>query len=498
MKNFKIIKGVGLIITCLILATSCDEAFLDRKPYGDIASDDFYTTEKKLEIAAVGLYGTLQNFYNPHYPSIAELPADNASDGSGVSTNTGQLDKFTIIPNNGILSGAWTNAYRSILQSNKILESLPVVDFMDENKKIQIEGEARFVRALNYFNLARMFGKVPLDTVVLTQQQARQSIRNEVEDIYEVIIHDLKLASGQLPEEYTGNNIGRATKWAALSLLGKIYLTNHQFSEAAEPLHEVIESERFILLSNFADIFEPNNANHAESIFEIQFEGGTLGEGSRWSFTSHPRVLQEAMKISAGNSLIPTSHIYNAFNDNDEVQNPSPRYSATIGTMNYPGASGNILSARHVKKHYMDHTMQNQSDDNWPLIRYADVLLMYAEALNEISATPPAEAIGYVNQIRRRAFGLPINGISVRDLPISQTEDQYTFREAIQHERRLELAFEGHRWFDLVRTDTYQAVMNSHFGSSSPYKVEAYHKLFPVPQQEIDINPLLKPNNEGY
>ena len=146
----------------------------------------------------------------------------------------------------------------------------------------------------------------------------------------------------------------------------------------------------------------------------------------------------------------------------------------------------------------MDHTMQNQSDDNWPLLRYADVLLMYAEALNETSGTPPQEAIELVNQIRRRAFGLPQNAISARDLWPSMTADTESFRNAIYLERRLELAFEGHRWFDLIRTGTYQTVMNSHFGSSSPYKVESYHRLFPVPQQEIDINPLLKPNNEGY
>ena len=146
----------------------------------------------------------------------------------------------------------------------------------------------------------------------------------------------------------------------------------------------------------------------------------------------------------------------------------------------------------------MDHTMQNQSDDNWPLLRYADVLLMYAEALNETSGTPPQEAIELVNQIRRRAFGLPQNAISARDLWPSMTADTESFRNAIYLERRLELAFEGHRWFDLIRTGTYQTVMNSYFGSSSPYKVESYHRLFPVPQQEIDINPLLKPNNEGY
>src|SRR5690606_16800329 len=140
----------------------------------------------------------------------------------------------------------------------------------------------------------------------------------------------------------------------------------------------------------------------------------------------------------------------------------------------------------------------NQSDDNWPLIRYADVLLMYAEALNEVSAAPPHEAIEYVNQIRRRAFGLPIMGASEHDLTVAKTSDTGAFREAIQLERRLELAFEGHRWFDLLRTDTYEAVMNNYFGDDSPYHVEAYHKLYPVPQREIDINPLLKPNNEGY
>src|SRR5690606_19186631 len=148
-----------------------------------------------------------------------ELPGDNASDGSGAATASGQLDKFTIIPNNSILSAVWRDSYRSILQSNKILASTPLVEFVDEDKKKQVEGEARFVRALSYFNLVRMFGKVPLDTLVLTQEQARKSIRNEVEDIYEVIVHDLEMASVQLPGAYTGNGIGRATKWAALTLL---------------------------------------------------------------------------------------------------------------------------------------------------------------------------------------------------------------------------------------------------------------------------------------
>ncbi len=499
MKKLKITKGLGLAIACLVLATSCDKQFLDRRPFGDVSSEDFYTTQKNIEIAAVGLYGTLQTFYNPNYPSIAELPADNASDGSGVATGSGQLDKFTIIPNNAILTAAWRNSYNSILASNKILESLSRIQFSDDEKRKQVEGEARFVRALSYFNLVRMFGKVPLDTLTLTQEQARQSVRNEVEEVYEAIISNLQEASVLLPESYTGGNVGRATKYTALTLLGKVYLTTHEYERAIDPLKDVIESERYSLLPKYADIFNPMNANHAESIFEIQYEGGTLGEGSRWSFTSHPNLLQEAMKISAGNSLIPTTgagSIVNLFSSEGEAT--SERHLATIGTMSYQNASGATLSARHVKKHYMDHTMQNQSDDNWPLLRYADVLLMYAEVLNETSSIPPTEAIEFVNQIRRRAFGLPINTVSAYDLTSSKTANTGAFGEAISLERRLELAFEGHRWFDLIRTDKYVDVMNSYFGSNSPYKVEPYHKLYPVPQREMDINPLLKPNNEGY
>lgn len=497
MRNLIIIKKIALALSFVTLITSCSDDFLDRKPFADISQDDFYTSEKNLDIAAVGLYGTLQVFYSPGYPQLAELPSDNATEGNGISGAGGQLDKFNIIPNNATLESAWQDSYTSILQCNKILETLPNIDFVDGDKKKQIEGEARFVRALSYFNLVRMFGRVPIDTLVLSQAQARQSIRNEVSEVYELVISDLNTASAQLPGLYTGNSIGRATKWAALSLLGKVYITNHQFTEALIPLHLVVSEGPYSLLPNFADIFKPNNANNAESIFEIQYEGGTLGEGSRWSFVSHPRDVQEIFNISAGAQLVPTSDIYNLFSDQGEIGAiPSPRYEATIGTVFYQNAAGSTLSARHIKKHYMDFTLQNQSDDNWPLIRLADVMLMYAEALNETSATPSPTAIELVNKIRRRAFGYPISTVSDKDLiPTINTVD---FREVVYLERRLELAFEGHRWFDLVRTNTYQTVMNQHFGANSSYKVEAYHNIFPIPQREIDINPLLKPNNDGY
>jgi hypothetical protein len=493
--NIKYI-AIGAVLTLSMI--SCSD-YLDREPFSDIQSEDFYTTEKNIDLAAVGMYGTLRTFYQ-NYVVLSELPADNAYTTSGGADNLGQLDKFSAVGLNNLLSNAWNNSYQSILQTNKVLSALPNISFNSEVKKAQIEGEARFIRALTYFNLVRMFGKVPLVLKVINQEEARKLIRSDEQAVYQLIIDDLIASSTLLPNVYSGNNIGRATRWAALSLLGKVYLTRRQFTEALVPLQEVVERGPYALLPNFADIFEPGNANHRESVFEIQYEGGTLGMGSRWSSAAHPRQLANALGISTADETLPTNDIVQAF-EAVSGELTSPRYLATIGTLQYQNAGGATLSAKHVKKHFMENTIQNQSDDNWPLIRFADVMMMYAETLNETSATPPAQAVALVNQIRRRAFGLSVGGGDAsKDLDASATATQQAFRDAIYLERRLELAFEGHRWYDLVRTERYVTVMNNHFIAdfNGSFKVESYHRLFPVPQREIDINPLLRPNNEGY
>ena len=497
--KFFIKKNIALYIIFMYSMVSCTD-FLDREPFSDISSADFYTTEANIDLAAVGMYGRLRIYYQ-NYVTFAELPSDNAQTPSAGSDNLGQFDKFSMVALNAMLSNNWNQSYNGILQANKVLLSLPNITFNNSEKKDQIEGEARFIRALNYFNLVRIYGKVPIVVTIIDQHEARKLTRNEEEDVYKLIVDDLEAAAALLPPSYTGNNIGRATRWAALSLLGKVYVTRSEFNEALAPLKEVVEQGPYSLLPNFADIFLPSNANHKESVFEIQYEGGTLEMGSSWGFAAHPRVLANAMGISTADATVPTSDIIQTFESASKAnESTSPRYLATIGTMQYT-SNGNTLSAKHVKKHYMEHTVQNQSDDNWPLIRFADVMLMYAEALNETEATPSTTAIELVNKIRRRAFGFAIEGgNNTTDLTSDKTTSQSAFRDAIMLERRLELAFEGHRWFDLIRTGKYVEVMNNHFNTyfNSLYKVETYHRLFPVPQREIDINPLLKPNNEGY
>jgi hypothetical protein len=334
-----------------------------------------------------------------------------------------------------------------------------------------------------------MFGDLPIVDHIQTTQEAREARRDPASKVYRLIKDDLGTAISNLPGSYTGSNIGRATKYASETLLAKVHLTLGEFSSVLPLLEDVIASKQYSLLPNYGDLFLPDNANNKEMIFEIMYEGGNLGEGSRWSFRAHPRSIAGAMGISATDAALPTKSIMEALGSNN------PRADASYGEMTYNGSTRN-----HLKKHYMEHAVQNSSDDNWPLLRYADVLLMYAEAHNETVDTPDEADVEYINMIRRRAFGLPASGSDKsKDLKTVEYLDKDTFRHTIWNERRVELAFEGHRWFDLVRTGQYVEVMTNHAkDEGKSLTVHPWNNLYPVPQTQIDINPNLLPNNTGY
>lgn len=474
-------KHIYLLAICLLSIISCD--LLDRPVYNNLEKSDLYKTESDIQLAVNGVYGTLASLFASNYVSLTELPSDNAST-VGENTDRALIDKFSYSPVNGLFEAAWQSSYRCISNANQVIYAIPDVAFKNESLKNQYLGETLFIRALSYFNLVRWFGAVPYIDAPITIEESMNITRTDAEVIYnELIIPDLQQAIELLPKSYSGENIGRATSYAAATLLGKVYLTLHDYEKAVTVLKDVIDSKKYSLLPAFADIFDPNNANHAESIFEIQFEKGYTG-GSNWSCGAHNNNLSQEFGVSTGGNTLPTSDIINALDAS------SARYKATIGL----SKSGSI---RYIKKHYMELSIQNHSDDNWPLLRYADVLLMYAEALNELTEAPSEEAIAFVNQVRRRAYAA---SDSSHDLSEAETIDQNTFREVIWLERRLELAFEGHRWFDLLRTGQYMKVMNEHFATwnNGLYVVEDYNRLFPVPQREIDVNPNLAPNNQGY
>jgi hypothetical protein len=289
-------------------------------------------------------------------------------------------------------------------------------------------------------------------------------------------------AEGALPLQYDSSERGRATKGSALALLGKVHLTLGNHSEAAGFLRQVIDLNIYQLLPDYADIFEIDNANHAESIFEVQFKGGTgQGMGSNFFHTFSP-FTAGSLIVGVGSGAgfgQPSADMIASYEEGDLRKD----ISLQEGFVN---EAGEFIPEPWISK-YIDPSpfAANDNDNNFPVIRYADVLLMHAEALNELAYEPGGEAFTHLNAVRQRAGLDPFDG---QDLP-----NQEAFRLAIENERRHELAFEGHRWFDLVRTDRLLPVMNS-----VGIELQEYQKIFPVPQTQIDVNPGVITQNPGH
>ena len=276
-----------ILVLCFFAITSCD--LLDRPVYN----------QKDINLAVIGAYGTLSSIYAADYVKYTELPGDNSST-VGDTGNQALIDKFIISPVNPVIESAWRNHYRCITNANEILAAIPNITFTSKAKKDQYEGEALFLRALCYFNLVRLFGDVVYVDRPISIEESQKMSRTPREKVYsDLIIPDLKAAKKQLPDNYSGEDIGRSTSGAAQTLLGKVYLTLHDYENCSIELGDLIEQERYQLLPNFADIFNPDNANHAESIFEIQYEKGYTG-GSQWSCQALCREVAETMGVSTG------------------------------------------------------------------------------------------------------------------------------------------------------------------------------------------------------
>lgn len=423
---------------------------------------------------------------------MAEIPSDNTT----VFTPTvpqSAFDVFVIAPNNVNILSLYGASYVGIQRCNIVLNRIEPVT-MPPALKNQFIGEAKFLRALHYFNLVRFFGDVPL---MLTETQSIQENyalgRTPVAEVYQSIIADLSDAETKLPLSYTGSDIGRVTQGAAKTLLAKVYLTRKAYPLALSKLKEVIDltnagAKVYDLAPQYRDNFDPaksNNVGHKESIFEVQYKAGGLDEGSPWTNTSPPPGTPATVTgIGNGNGMFmwPTNDIVRAYRTTDL------RRSVNIDSVRITG------SFRTYCKKYMQPAYGTQqfniqdADNNWPLLRFADVLLMYAEVINETNNGPNAVAYEALNRVRRRAFGVTNTSV---DYPVGLSKADFFL--AVEAERRLELAFEGHRWFDLLRTDRALPVM-----LSKGFKILPHHLLMPIPQAEIDINPAKMKQNPGY
>ncbi|MCE7064767.1 RagB/SusD family nutrient uptake outer membrane protein [Dyadobacter sp. CY326] len=502
MKN---ITAMGLVVLAL-LQSSCSEDFLNQTDPTRVNVDLFYQNEAQAKQALNGVYGQLQTLTNTAY-LFGEFQTDNTTIDLNPSDRGGAggweaFEFSTVNSGNGEIANLWNGYYAALYNANLTLEKLATADIPDGPKK-EIEGQLKFLRAYMYFNLVQYFGDVIIVTSTLAvPEPAFDLVRSPQAEVWALIEKDLNEAIALLPEKYAAaGDKGRATKGAALSLLGKSHLTNKKYAEAITALKQVT-ALGYALNANYADNFDPAPAkkNGVESIFEVQYQGDNdLGEQSSFEYVFAPRVSKGAVTGFAaggnGGRNAPTNDMIAAYEKGDLRKDISLKTSFTL--------DGKVYPIPYVSKYNYPHTIVQRTNTNWPVLRYADVLLMLAEAINEQSG-PTAEALDYLNQVRKRA-----------GLAASKVTGKTDFRAAVLKERRLELAFENQRWFDLKRTQTpaqWAAFMNAHGAAerakptidrgnvpfnSTDYVFTENEYFLPIPAPQILINAKLT-QNPGY
>lgn len=486
MKQFIILLfGVALL-------TSGCKKFLEEEPESFITGDNLFTSEAGAQAGLTAAYSTLKNFRNSGramlFGVVGTDEAQLGIDEAGVNDRLG-LDAYdgNLNAQNPWVTQMWRVCFTGIGRANAVIESVPGITMAEATKK-QIIAEARFLRALNYFWAVQLWGDLPLIDKVISNADQYNYPRRPQAEIYSFIIADLTAAEPDLPETFTGTNLGRATKGAVRTLLGKVFLSapgaQRNYTNAAAKLLEVITSNRYSLLPNYADLFDVARENNAESIFEVQFL--SPDQPNNMSFATGSRAIPDNVLGGGYAWFIPTDFHFNSYDLTDTRRAP------TFRTEFFNAAGVRVTSsanAEHLKPHvrkFEDPVNRNLNGKNTYVLRYADVILMYAEALNESGRS--AEAITELNKVRRRAGLTDVAGLN-----------QATLRTAILDERRKELAFEGWRWYDLKRTGQLVALAGQH-NPRARGRITANNNLMPIPLDEINNNEGINPEhqNPGY
>lgn len=474
-----------------ILALALAGCSLNRQPISEISEDAYYKNDAQLNAAVVACYNGLQGPLLYEW-MFTETRSDNArffttSTSSVANTAILHYDQSTIETTDDNIYQFWLSTYNNIARCNSVLAHLDACE--DKQLRGQLEGEARLIRAYHYFNLVRLFGPVVLVTERISAEEAKQMHRSSVEEVYRQIELDLQVAIDQLPKTYTEQDLGRVTTWTAKGLLAKVLLTQTgKEAQAETQLKDIVEKGDFSLQPTYAAVFDITNEMNSEILFAVRYTGGGIGLGS--PFGNYFAPLQSGDFVINGSGMgydYPTDDLVSAYDPADTRRDVSL-------ALNYLNTTtGATVDRRYVKKFLSPVVLKNDGDVDWPILRYADILLLYAEVLNELYG--PTAALTYINMTRERA-GLP--ALTAADVPL-----RHSMRQAIEKERRLELAFENQRWYDLIRTDRVLDVMNTHWATETYYEAISVPQLrenmvlLPIPQRERDVNANLT-QNAGY
>ena len=476
------IKKYLVVILFLVISISCSDDFVDVKPTGD-NSEDFFNSEEDYQNALIGAYDMLQSSYIN--VMLGEIASDNTLAGGESATDVlgiQEIDDMVHTPQNAQLRDIWGWMYSGVNRANYILEFKDKTDFVGKEKVL---AEATFLRAYYYFELVKWFGDIPfvVDKRIQFGEQFNLD-RTPKSEIYTQLEADLIFAADNLP--YIQETNGRVTKGAAQALLGKIYLFQQKYDEAAAVLDDLIQNGPHDLVTDYNSIFEEAGENNIESVFEIQyFEDQGAGFGCLQCSEGNVAVGFSGIRnysgpeFSSGFSFnVPVQEAYDAFEDGDLRRDVAildiNAWAATTGATFGEGYEHTGYFNRKYLPRVRGANAQGDRNltnpNNYRAIRFADVLLMAAEAFNRSSSPNDTKAQAYLNRVRERAFGNATRNI------VATGDNLYN---NILEERRTELVGEGHRFFDLVRTGRAAQSINGF--------VAGKHELFPIPAIEIQL-----------
>lgn len=484
------------IATITILSTttiSCSDEFVNRDPVYSIDSENYFNSKSDYDNALIAAYDLLQSSYVNVL--LGEIASDNTLAGGESQTDVigfQQIDDMIHTPVNSNLRDIWNWMFAGVQRANYILEFKDRTDFEGKN---QIIAEARFLRAYYHFELVKWFGPIPMNGDKRFNAGEEKTIpRSSVADVYASIEADLIFASENLVA--IPSQKGRATKGAALALLGKAYLYQDKFTQAASTLESVISSSSYSLVTDYNTIFEDEGENGVESIFEVQYtdkEGAGFGclqcsEGNVAVGFSGPRNYSGNLFTSGFSFNVPTQEVVDAFEVGDNREAVAILDIAAWAAATGASAGEGYEHTGYFNRKYIPRkrSADAQGDlnltnpNNYRAIRYADVLLMAAEAYNR-SGLDDSKARGYLNEVRRRAFGDTNHDVSASGAALT---------DFIWAERRVELVGEGHRFFDLVRTGKAAQEIDGFIAGKN--------ELFPIPIEEIQFANGNWAQNPGY
>lgn len=475
---------------------SCEKKLLNPVPESILTTVNAFNTAKDLDLAVLGVYNSLQSRVPKDF-ELMEVPSGNVwVEYFATAPGIDEISTLSVSSQNNKLNSFWKNTYNGIFRANTVLANIDKPTDYAASKKEQLTGEAKFLRAMFYFDLVRIFGGVPAITDIITAEQSRNIGRATEQEIYDLIVKDLQDAVNTLPST-AQTTWGRASKGAAVALLSKVYVYLKDWDNAKKYLDELFSGEfSYGLVTHYADLFKIATEKNNEAIFSVAYAAGTNGQSLTYDLAPLGGTYQI---ITNGNRVLrPTWDLRKSFEEGDS------RFPVTIQEDWYPFAyrpGDPALFFPYVNKWLVPSSDPTSSGLDIPLLRLADLILLNAETLYHLNK--PDLALGEINKVRERAFGNATHNYQLSDIATEET-----FYDKLLLERRLELAIENDRWFDLVRTGRYTSVIQNIEGEYisttggaviMPMRAQTYMKYFPIPFEQIQLAaPGVLQQNDGY